>query len=233
MKKGVFFPLEPKERNKAIQSYIQSRFAAESKHIQFARENSQSHGIKNIHVPSHIGKLLYILTKIHKPKKILEIGTLSGYSALWMAEGLPIDGKIISLELKPENATLAKEHIKIAGFENQIEIRVGNAPILLQEMIANSEGPFDLIFIDADKENYPKYLELAILLSKPGTLILSDNLIPKSGDVSNPSPLDRVACSLHEFNTHLSEHPRLESILSTTIVGEKTRIDALGISIVK
>ena len=225
--------MDMQERMKDIERYIQSYFVQESSGLKFARENSRALGVKSIHVPPHIGKLLYILTKIHRPKKILEIGTLAGYSALWMAEGLPSDGKILSLEKHEQLASLARNHIQHAGLQDQIEVRTGEALVLLRSMIEKKEGPFDLIFLDADKENYPSYLEHLVSLSRSGTLLITDNLIAKSGEIGSPSPLDRVANRLHEFTQNLSSHPRLETVLSTTIVGEKTRLDALGISIVK
>ena len=100
-------------------------------------------------------------------------------------------------------------------------------------MIENNEGPFDLIFIDADKENYSAYLDLVLALSASGTLILTDNLIPKGEEIANPAKTNKTACAIYKFNEKLANDPRLESIMSTTIARKEGRIDALGISIVK
>lgn len=220
------------ERNIAIKNYINKFFVKENKHILHARENSQHLGLPNIQVPAQVGKLISLLVRIKAPKRILEIGTLGAYSTLWIAESVASDAKIICLEIDPHHASVAREHIQVAGYASQIEIREGNAQQLLNQMQNNQEAPFDLIFIDADKENYPAYLDAAILLSASGTLILSDNLIPKGDDI-DPNTDSPGARGIYQFNKKLAEDPRLESILSTTIVGEKGRIDALGITLVK
>jgi len=221
------------QRNEEIKKYIQDFFASEDDVQKFARENSQAHGLPDIHVPSHVGKFLYLLTKLRAPRKVLEIGTLGGYSTIWIAKGMTPLGHLISLEIEPSHARLAKEHIAKAGYEGRVEIRVGKAAELLSAMIDNREGPFDLIFIDADKENYPSYLEPSLALSTSGTLILSDNLIPKGEEINHPKPSNLTAQAVYRFNQQLSQHPRLESVLTTTIVRDNGRIDALGISLVK
>lgn len=217
----------------AIKNYIHSLFVKEDPHLRYARENSQLQGLPQIHVASHVGQLIYLLAKSHTPTKILEIGTLGGYSTLWLAKALPKEGTIISLELEPQHAKLAREHLARAGYHNRVEIRLGKALDLLSTMIKKGEGPFDLIFIDADKENYPIYLEHALALSAPGTLILSDNLIPKGEEIDNPKTSNVSANAIYQFNRQIAHHPRLESILIPTIVGEQGRIDALGFSLVK
>lgn len=219
-------------RNCEIKKYICKAFAEEEEDVRFARENSLARGLKEIQVPSNVGKLIYLLAKLRAPKRALEIGTLGGYSTLWLAKALPQNGRLISLEFEAKHAAIAKEHIVKAGFSAQVEIRIGKAADLLSSMIASKEEPFDLIFIDADKENYPKYLDLAYSLSTSGTLILSDNLIPKGEKIDDPHPNNEEACSIYHFNKLLSLHPKIESIITTNIVGEKGRLDGLGISLV-
>jgi len=216
------------DRNCTIKNYIASYFAKETEELIHARENSFKHGFPNIHVPSHVGKMIYLLTKLRRPQKVLEIGTLGGYSTLWILKALEPTAQLVSLEIDPEHAELAKSHLK--GYENRFEIRVGDAAETLKAMV--SEGPFDLVFIDADKEEYSTYLKLVLPLTTSGTLILIDNLIPKGEAVDNPNPRNKEATAVYQFNRELAAHPNLETILSTTIVGETGRIDALGVSIV-
>ena len=215
------------ERNSAIKEYIEALFVKEDAFLQFARKNSQVQKLPNIQVPSQLGKMLFLLTKIRAPKRVLEIGTLGAYSTLWIAKALPPGGRLISLEIDSRNVLLAKEHVARAGYENCIEIREGNALSLLASMVEGQEGPFDQIFIDADKKNYLSYLEFALALSVPGTLILSDNLIPKGEEINEDDS------AIYQFNRKVAEHPRLESILAPIIVGDKGRLDALGISLVR
>lgn len=131
------------------------------------------------------------------------------------------------------HAVKARENLEYAGFSSQVTVIEGVASFVLERMVQEKEGPFDLIFIDADKENYPLYLKFALELSRPGTLILSDNLIPKEMEIGTPDPSDIQACAIYKYNKEISTHPRLESILVTTIVGRQGRVDALGVSIVR
>lgn len=221
------------ERNQIIKQYICDFFAKEDPSLLNIHQNSQKEGLPDIHIPANVGKLIYLLTQLKSPKKILEIGTLAGYSTLWMARALPKTGKIISLELDPHHADIARKNLKDAGVGHKVEIREGSASLLLENMIQKKEGPFDLIFIDADKEGYPQYLEYALALSESGTLILTDNLIPKGEAINDPAPTNVEATAIYAFNQKMAEHPRLESIIATTIVGNSGRIDGLGIAIVK
>jgi caffeoyl-CoA O-methyltransferase len=219
------------DRNCTIKNYIASFFAKENDELVNARQNSLLHGFPNIHVPSHVGKMIYLLTRLRRPRKVLEIGTLGGYSTLWILQALEPEARLISLELEAEHAAVARSHLR--SYENQFEIRVGDAAVFLKSMEEKSEGPFDLIFIDADKESYSTYLKLVLPLTTSGTLILTDNLIPKGEAVDNPNPRNKEATAIYQFNRELAAHPALETILSTTIVGETGRIDALGISLVR
>ncbi|HSX12077.1 MAG TPA: O-methyltransferase [Rhabdochlamydiaceae bacterium] len=215
------------ERTAQIQDYIQALFAAEDSVLQFVLENSRKEGLKEIQVPAGTGKMLYLLTKLQKPKKVLEIGTLGGYSTFWLAKALPPDGKILTLENQEKNVKAAREHIQFAELQEQIEMRLGNA----LDILASLNDTFDLIFIDADKENYSSYLDYALKLSRPGTLILCDNLIPKRGPIKNPDPRDNEAIAIYAFNQKMACHPQLEATLFTTLV--KGQVDALGVALVK
>lgn len=221
------------ERAIQIKEYIERLFAPEDEILQAIRKNAREEGLPEIEVSPQLGKLLYLLTKMHKPERVLELGTLGGYSTVWFARALSETGKVVSLEYNPHHAHVARRNLASLGYEKKVEIREGAASHLMDTMIEKGEGPYDLIFIDADKINYPAYLTKAIALSRSGTLILSDDLIPKGGEVVGICGLDPLASrEIYEFNRMLSAHPQLESILVTTIVGDKGRIDALGLSLV-
>lgn len=221
------------KRNRQVKDYICTHFCADPKPMAHALDISKQEGLKNIQVPSNVAKLLFMISKLVKPKRILEIGTLGGYSTLWLAEGLLSDGVLITIESESLHVQVAEKNIAFAGKEKQIVILQGNALDICQGMIDRKEEPFDLIFIDADKSEYPRYLELILQLSKSGTVILSDNLIPKRGAVGCPDPRDNEALAIYQYNQILADHPRLDTIPITTIVGEKGRIDSTGLSIVR
>src|SRR5215204_5712506 len=135
-----------------VKNYLDRRFGQESALLHLIRTSSHEEKLPDIQIPIHVGKILYLLAKIQKPQQILEIGTLGGYSAAWLAQALLPDGRLLSLEINPENAAKARDHLQELKGKN-IEIRVGHAVELLAQLAAAKEGPFDLIFIDADKEN--------------------------------------------------------------------------------
>jgi predicted O-methyltransferase YrrM len=220
-------------RNASVKNYIQNLFAKEDPILSDIREKAKKEGLPNIHVSPDVGKLLYTLTKIHAPRRVLEIGTLAAISTIWIARALIPSAKLISLELDEMHARIARENIIHAGLENIVEIRTGNAEKLLDNLIQSNEGPFDLFFIDADKDSYPLYLEKILSLSRPGSIILSDNLIPREEVIGNPDPHDAEALAIYEFNQKIATHPQLESILVPTIKGGQGRIDGIGLSIVK
>ncbi|MER8576652.1 O-methyltransferase [Mesorhizobium sp. M1338] len=138
---------------------------------------NHDHGLPAIDVSPAQGKLLSLLVRIQGAKKVLEIGTLGGYSTVWMARALPVDGKIVTLELDPLHADVAQSNFERAGVSERVELRVGPALQSLAALGAENAGPFDLVFIDADKPNNPHYLSWAMRLSRPGTVIICDNVI--------------------------------------------------------
>ena len=142
-------------------------------------------------------------------RTILEIGALAGYSGVWLARSLPPDGKLISLEVNPRHAEIARATFAAAGLSHLSEVRVGSALDLLPQLVA--EAPFDLIFIDADKENYPHYLDWAVTLSRAGSLIVADNAI-RGGTAFQTPPPDAAAANTALYNRKIVEHPRLVSV---------------------
>jgi predicted O-methyltransferase YrrM len=222
---------EIENKNNQVKNYISSLFCPEDEILSFVHSHSKELGLPDIHVPSHVGKLLYFLAKVQNPSRVLEIGTLGGYSTIWLARALSDQAKLISLEKERRYVAFAQEHLKQAGLQDRVDVRQGDALDSLSSLFCNREGTFDLIFIDADKENNLAYLDWAIQLSHPGSLILIDNLIPKGEEIGYPS--NDEAVSIYYFNQHLAKHPRLEVTLVPTIVGNQGRLDAIGLARVK
>jgi predicted O-methyltransferase YrrM len=216
--------------NQEIKDYLDRRFGHENSLLHLIRMQSHDEKMPDIQVSIHLGRILYLLAKIQRAQQILEIGTLGGYSAAWLAQALPPEGRLLSLEINPENAAKARDHLQELKGKN-IEIRVGHAVELLAQLAAALEGPFDLIFIDADKENNVLYLDWSLALSRPGTLILIDNLIPKGPKIGYPS--HEEAKAIYAFNDYLAQHPLLEVAVLPTLAGSQGRLDALAIAYVK
>lgn len=211
-----------------IDDYIQALFPPDEA-LLAALDSSERNNLPTINVSPNEGRLLYMLAKMCGARKMLEIGTLGGFSTINLARALPDNGKLISLEYSPKHAEVARANIERAGLSSKVEVRVGAGLDLLPQMEADGEGPFDLFFIDADKENYPGYLEWAIKLSRPGSVILSDNLI-RDGAVISPDPGNTVANVVNRYNRELASNPRLETVILPII---RESVDGLGITIVK
>jgi predicted O-methyltransferase YrrM len=220
----------PVPSNQEVKDYLDRRFGQESSLLHSIRTSSHNEGLPDIQIPIHVGKILYLLAKIKAPKHILEIGTLGGYSTAWLAQALLPHGRLISLEINSMHAANARQHLQKLQ-DKQIEIRVGHAVELLAQLAAAKEGPFDFIFIDADKENNALYLDWSLRLSRPGTLILIDNLIPKGPKVGYPA--HEEAKAIYAFNDYLAQYPQLEIAALPILVGSQGRLDALGIAYVK
>ena len=192
-------------------------------------QNAQEAGLPTVNVSPNEGKLLYLIAKMSGAKRVLEIGTLGGYSATWLARALPVDGKVITLELEQQHAEVARRNLERAGMADRVEVRVGRAVDTLHQMIDGREAPFDLIFIDADRINCVTYLDLSLQLSHPGTVILADNVI-RHGRVIDQQPGDASARGAKAYNESMAARPELESIILPII---RQNLDGLSISIVK
>jgi predicted O-methyltransferase YrrM len=162
------------------------------------------------------GKFLEFLVRISGARRVLEIGTLGGYSTLWMARGLPEDGKIVTLEFDPHHADIARENMRNAGVLDRIDLRVGRAIDNLPALENTAFAPFDLIFIDADKESYPEYLEWALKLSRPGTVIVADNVV-RDGKVIDADCDGRDIQGIRRFTELLAAEPRLSATVLQTV----------------
>jgi predicted O-methyltransferase YrrM len=212
-----------------IDRYIEHLFAPEDSALSQNIREAAAAGLPAIQVSRNEGKLLYLIAKISGGRRFLEIGTLAGYSTTWLARALPPEGLLVTLEYVPAHADVARSNLERAGVARQVEILLGAASDSLRALIRSGTEPFDLIFIDADKIGYLEYLELALQLSRPGTIILADNVI-RHGHVLDPDPQDPGDRGVRAYNAAIASHPKLESLILPII---RHRIDGLAISIVK
>ena len=173
-------------------------------------------GLPAINVAPNQGKLLYLLACMKGARRILEIGTLGGYSTIWLARALPEGGLVVSLERDERYAALAEKNVELAGQAGRVEIRCGLAVETLERMIGDDEAPFDLVFIDADKENNPRYLELSLALSRPGTVIIGDNVV-RRGQVADAETKDADVQGVQRFCEMMADHTRLSATAIQTV----------------
>ena len=215
---------DTRELLQEIDTYVEDLFTPSDEILEAALRDSRRAGLPEINVSPNQGRLLRLLVEIAGARRILEIGTLGGYSAIHLARGLPEDGELISLELDEHHADVARNNVARAGLSDTVEVRVGDAHRLLTDLIENGEEPFDLVFIDADKEGYPDYLEASLRLVRPGSLILGDNTI-RGGTVLDPQ--EETARATRKFNRLVAEDSRLHGIVLPLI---RERIDGMTIA---
>lgn len=177
-------------------------------------------GLPGIDVSATQGKMLHLFARMAGAKRILEVGTLGGYSTIWLARALPDGGKLVTLELDPRHADVARANVARAGFADRVDIRVGAAIETLGAMIAAGEPPFDLVFIDADKPGNVAYLNAALALSRPGTTIVVDNVVREGGILDSAGDDDRIEGSRRLFEAVAAE-PRLAATAVQTVGAKK------------
>lgn len=203
--------------------YISALFAREDAVLTETRAEMERGGLPGINVSASEGKLLHVLALAVGARRVLEIGTLGGYSATWIARALPAEGKLVSLELDAHHADVARRNLEAAGLAAQVEIRVGAAGDTLSQMLAEGEPPFDMIFIDADKDGYVEYLRKSMPLLREGGLLLGDNTLPDA-------VLDEAATSgTKRYNAAVAETVELVSILVPVL--RINGVDGLTISV--
>jgi predicted O-methyltransferase YrrM len=203
----------------AVDDYINQLLAPEDEALKQTVQSLEKENIPQISVSANQGKFLQVMAKLTGAKRILELGTLGGYSTIWMGRALPENGKLITLELNQKHAAVAQNNIDRAGLTHKVEIRIGKGLDLLKKMVEEKEPPFDMVFIDADKPPYAEYFELALKLSRSGTLIIADNVI-REGKVLHADGSDEMVKGVHRFNTLLSNtHGVTATIIQT--VGNK------------
>jgi len=212
-----------------IDRYIEDLFTPTDASLAENLKDANAARLPAINVSPNQGKFLYLLVKIAGAKRILEIGTLGGYSTTWLARALPPDGVLITLELEAKHAQVARRNLDRAGLGSKVEIHVGPATDSLRSLIRLEVQPFDCIFIDADKVGYVEYLDLSLQLSRRGTMILADNVI-RHGLVLAENPTDSADRGARAYNDAIAHDPRLESLILPIV---RRRVDGLAISIVR
>jgi caffeoyl-CoA O-methyltransferase len=214
----------------SVDHYISGLFHDEDECLKATEQSIVASGIPQISVSPNQGKLLHLLARLCHARKILEIGTLGGYSTIWMARALPENGSLITLEIEQKHATVARENFNRCGLSAKIDIRLGKAIDLLPKLFSEKAGPFDMIFIDADKPPYTEYFQWALKLSRPGTLILADNVIREGKVLLKDSP-DEMVTGVKRFNDYLSSCTAVDATIFQT-VGAKEH-DGMALAIVK
>ncbi|HWV75294.1 MAG TPA: O-methyltransferase [Pseudosphingobacterium sp.] len=199
-----------------VENYISKLVAQEDDILQAVNRSIEQADMPQISVSASQGKFLQLLAKLIQADKILELGTLAGYSTIWLARALPKDGKLISIEYDEKHAAVALTNIKKAHLQETVDIRVGKALDILPQIEEKKEGPFDLIFIDADKPPYFEYFEWAIKLARPGALIIADNVI-REGKVLDAENTDERVKGVQRLNESLSKDTRVFSTIIQTV----------------
>jgi predicted O-methyltransferase YrrM len=217
------------ELTQKVDDYIEHLLIPNDATLEQGLKDAEAAGLPAINVSANEGKLLYLIAKMAKAKRILEIGTLGGYSTAWLARALPSDGKLITLELDQKHAEVARRNLTRAGVGDRVEVRVGKAIDSLKQMIDQHEAEFDVIFIDADKVSYVEYLNLSLQLAHAGSIILADNLI-RNGRAMEQNPSDDNARGAKAYNDAMAKNPKLDSIILPII---RDNLDGISISIVK
>jgi caffeoyl-CoA O-methyltransferase len=209
-----------------IQENIARMFAPEDEGLRAALRSAHEAGLPEIQISPIQGKFLQLLAAMCDAHKILEIGSLAGYSGIWLARALPANGRLISLEISPQHAEIISKSFANAGVADRAEVRVGNALDLLPQL--QGEAPFDLVFIDADKEPYPQYLEWAMRLTRPGSIIVADNCV--RGGRPFHEPQDEGNAGVAEYDRRVASDPRL---ISLALAMDDDFTDGFAISVVK
>lgn len=212
-----------------VDRYLGDLLAPHDAGLAHAIQANQSAGLPSIDVPPLLGKFLDLTIRISGARRVLEIGTLGGYSTIWMARALPDGGKVITLELEPRHAEIARANFEAAGVSDRVEIRLGPALDSLHAMHQEGSSPFDLFFIDADKQSIPDYLDWSVKLSHPGTVIIADNVV-RDGKVLSAKTRDPNVRGVQRFLELVAANPRLSATAVPT-VGERG-YDGFAVAIV-
>ena len=217
------------ERWTEVDQYITDLLVQPDAVLSAALEASAAAGLPAISVSPAQGKLLFLLVQSCRARRVLEIGTLGGYSTIWLARGLPSDGHLTTLEVNPAHAAVATANLQRAGLANVVRVRVGPARDTLRQLVREGVVPFDVVFIDADKPGYPEYLSLAMGLVRRGSMIIADNVI-RDGAVADPASADPNVQAVRRFNEMLAADRRLAATVLQT-VGSKG-YDGLAFAVV-
>ncbi len=196
-----------------VDAFLDSTLVGDDPALSAALQDSNAAGLPNIAVSFQQGKFLSLLAGAIQARRILEIGTLGGFSTIWLARGAGPEGRVVTLEYEPKHAEVARANLERAGVGDRVEIKIGAA---LETLPTVTEGPFDLVFIDADKDNYVGYLEWAIRLARPGAIIVADNVIREGRVLTAPSG-DAAASAVRETLQLMGADPRLDAAAIQTV----------------
>jgi predicted O-methyltransferase YrrM len=209
----------PQETWTAVDAYFNELLVEEDDALRAAVADADAERLPAIHVAPNQGKLLNLLARIRGARTVLEIGTLAGYSTIWLARALPGDGRVVTLEVDEQCAAVAAANVARAGLGHLVDIRLGKALDTLPRLVQEGAGPFDLVFLDADKPSNPAYLEWALKLTRPGSVIVADNVV-REGAVTEADSSDPRVQGVRRFTELIAAHPRLTATTLQT-VGEK------------
>lgn len=199
-----------------VDHYIADKLLGDDPALEAALAANHAAGLPAIDVSPAQGKMLHLLARSIGARRILEVGTLGGYSTIWLARALPAGGRVVTLELLPHHAEVAQANLEQAGVADRVEIRVGKARALIEQMIAEGAEPFDLFFIDADKESNADYLRLAIQLSHPGSVIIVDNVV-REGGILDPDSADPMIQGTRRLYDALAATPQVSATAIQTV----------------
>jgi len=202
-----------------VDKYITATIPHNDAALEAAIEANRAGGLPAIDVSAPQGKLLHLLTMVTGARRVLEVGTLGGYSTIWMARALPADGRIVTLEYAAKHAEVARKNLDAAGVGGKVEIRVGAAVDSLEQLAREGVAPFDLIFIDADKKNNPVYVQWALKLARRGTIIIVDNVI-RDGKVVDAKSADADIQGTRAMFELVGREPRLTATAIQTVGGK-------------
>lgn len=199
-----------------VDHYFSDLFVGNDVALSNALTSSANAGLPDIAVAPNQGKLLHLLVRMGRARRVLEIGTLGGYSTIWMARALPADGSLITLELDSKHATVARANFVTAGVANKIELREGAALQSLEQLVHDRVDPFDFVFIDADKANIPGYFELSLKLTRAGSVIVVDNVV-RNGGVIDANTSDASVQGVRKFNDLVAAETRVSATALQTV----------------
>ena len=200
----------------AVDDYYAKAFGASDAVLTRVLAASKKAGLPDIQVSPLQGRLLMLLAQSMGAKRILEVGTLGGYSSIWMARALPADGRLVTLEYEKLHADVATKNLAMAGFADKVQVRQGAGADSMAALVKEKTAPFDFVFIDADKPGYPAYLEWALKLTRLGSLIVADNMV-RQGKVADAGSGDAAVQGARKFNALVSKNPKLEATAVQTV----------------
>jgi caffeoyl-CoA O-methyltransferase len=203
----------------AVDAYFNNQLSLDDEVLSAALADSTAAGLPAINVTPAQGKLLMLLAQMCHARRILEVGTLGGYSAVWMGRALPADGVLVTLEINPANAAVARRNLERAGLADRVNVVVAPATESLTGLIADRVPPFDLVFIDADKERSVEYFDAALTLSHPGTVIIVDNVV-REGAIIDAQSTDGMVQGMRRLTEHVARERRV-SVTAIQTVGSK------------